>query len=170
VEQKKISAKEAVADIKAGMPDDEMMKKYGLSAKGLQSLFAKLHRAKLITAEEYSRRAAPSEQTLEIVDEGGEKVAPSTEKSLDVLKDFAEKFKFSKEDLGRLKTASLKDIKELMEKYHVSLGDITPLLKSLGISVSSFLAEKADKLKEGKAKVAGKIVEIFTVTSHGKPV
>ena len=50
--QKKISAKEAVDDIKAGMSDDEIMKKYEISAKGLQSLLDKLLKANLLSRAE----------------------------------------------------------------------------------------------------------------------
>ena len=42
MERKKISAREAVADIRSGMNDAGLMKKYGLSADGLQILFDKL--------------------------------------------------------------------------------------------------------------------------------
>lgn len=38
----KVSAKEVLADIRAGMSDRDLMKKYGLSEKGLQSLSKKL--------------------------------------------------------------------------------------------------------------------------------
>jgi len=44
----KIKAKEALADIRAGMDDISLMKKYKLSAKGLQSLFTKLGQAGII--------------------------------------------------------------------------------------------------------------------------
>ena len=37
-----VSAKEILADIKAGMDDTTLMQKYGLSDKGLQSIFKKL--------------------------------------------------------------------------------------------------------------------------------
>lgn len=44
----RISAKEAVKDIRAGMNDIALMKKYGLSAKGLKSLLKKLGQAGII--------------------------------------------------------------------------------------------------------------------------
>ena len=44
----KINAKEALEDIRAGMDDIPLMKKYKLSAKGLQSLFKKLGHAGII--------------------------------------------------------------------------------------------------------------------------
>ncbi len=42
MERRKISAREAVADIRSGMDDSALMTKYGLSAEGLQTLFDKL--------------------------------------------------------------------------------------------------------------------------------
>ncbi|MGO9568750.1 MAG: PilZ domain-containing protein [Desulfomonilaceae bacterium] len=44
----KIKAKQALEDIRAGMDDISLMKKYKLSAKGLQSLFKKLGQAGII--------------------------------------------------------------------------------------------------------------------------
>jgi hypothetical protein len=44
----KINAKEALEDIRAGMDDISLMKKYKLSANGLQSLFKKLGQAGII--------------------------------------------------------------------------------------------------------------------------
>ncbi len=49
-EQKKtLSAKQVVADIREGATDEFLMKKYGVSEKGLQSLFQKLITAKILT-------------------------------------------------------------------------------------------------------------------------
>jgi hypothetical protein len=48
----------------------------------------------------------------------------------------------------------------------MSLGDVTPLLKSLGISTSSFLAEAADKIKAGTTKLADKIAEHVHQAQH----
>jgi PilZ domain len=48
VKRPKINAKEALEDIRAGMDDISLMKKYKLSAKGLQSLFKKLGHAGII--------------------------------------------------------------------------------------------------------------------------
>jgi PilZ domain len=48
VKKPKIKAKEALEDIQAGIDDISLMKKYKLSAKGLQSLFKKLGHAGII--------------------------------------------------------------------------------------------------------------------------
>jgi hypothetical protein len=54
--KQKISAKELLADIRAGMDDPALMKKYGLSAEGLQSALKKLIEAKVITQVELDNR------------------------------------------------------------------------------------------------------------------
>lgn len=56
-EKKTLSAKEVVADVRAAATDDFLMKKYGLTEKGLQSLFQKLIAAKLVTPADLDRRA-----------------------------------------------------------------------------------------------------------------
>jgi uncharacterized protein (DUF433 family) len=52
----RIKARDAVKDIRLGMTDSELMGKYRLSAKGLQSLFLKLLEAKAITHDEMNQR------------------------------------------------------------------------------------------------------------------
>jgi hypothetical protein len=54
----RIKASDAANDIRSGMADSEMMEKYGLSAKGLHSLFLKLLEVKAITQSELNRRRA----------------------------------------------------------------------------------------------------------------
>jgi hypothetical protein len=59
-----VSAKAVVADIKSGVSDAEMMSKYQLSAKGLESLYSKLIERNLVTSAELAgRRAVPSERS-----------------------------------------------------------------------------------------------------------
>ena len=48
-------------DIKSGMTDAELMEKYGLTAKGLASLFRKLVQAKLLDESFVRKRTAPIE-------------------------------------------------------------------------------------------------------------
>jgi hypothetical protein len=51
-----IRAKDIVNDIRAGMTDHELMEKYRLSVKGLQSIFTKLEQVKAVKRSElYSR-------------------------------------------------------------------------------------------------------------------
>ena len=54
--KRQIRIREALADVRSGMTDAELMEKYNLAAKGLQSLFAKLIETELITLEELERR------------------------------------------------------------------------------------------------------------------
>jgi hypothetical protein len=62
-----VSANEILADIKAGMNDGALMRRYGLSAPGLQSVFAKLFKAGALTGSELERRRPSGEQTVEVV-------------------------------------------------------------------------------------------------------
>jgi len=55
--KRSIKAKEVVPDIRAGMTDSELMAKYKLSIKGLQSMFRKLEESKVMRpAELYGRQ------------------------------------------------------------------------------------------------------------------
>lgn len=62
----KIRARDAVNDIRAGMTDAELMEKYELSAKGLQSLLMKLVEVKAVTQTELQQRRAIYQDTLAI--------------------------------------------------------------------------------------------------------
>jgi hypothetical protein len=53
----KIGAREAANDIRSGMTDAELMEKYHLTAKGLESLFRKLVEAKLLDQSFVARTA-----------------------------------------------------------------------------------------------------------------
>ncbi|AFM27493.1 CPBP family intramembrane glutamic endopeptidase [Desulfomonile tiedjei] len=76
---KKISAKEVMLDIRAGLSNHEIGKKYGLSEKGIQSLFDKLYGANLLTEEEHSRRLVSQiRDTGSEGDNGGPAVAEPT--------------------------------------------------------------------------------------------
>lgn len=57
-EKKTLSAMEIVADLRAGAADDFLVKKYGLTEKGLQNLFNKLVDAAVISQAELDRRAS----------------------------------------------------------------------------------------------------------------
>lgn len=63
----KISAKELIADIRAGMDDPALMNKYGLSAQGLQSAFKKVIEAKALKQSELDNRVPLAERTVDIV-------------------------------------------------------------------------------------------------------
>jgi uncharacterized protein (DUF433 family) len=61
-----ISSREAVKDIQSGISDSDLMAKYGLSAKGLQSMFTKLVAAKRITWEEIEERMPTFDSTVDL--------------------------------------------------------------------------------------------------------
>jgi hypothetical protein len=56
--KQQIGAREVVNDVKSGMTDAELGKKYGLSPKGLESLFRKLVAAKLLDESYVLKRSA----------------------------------------------------------------------------------------------------------------
>lgn len=61
-----VDAKQAVDDIRSGMDDAELMKKYGISAKGLESLFSKLCVAGILSQTEFRNRTEQPEATVDI--------------------------------------------------------------------------------------------------------
>jgi DNA-directed RNA polymerase subunit RPC12/RpoP len=68
VAKRKINAHDVMADIRAGVGDFALMEKYGLSAKGLQSLFTKLVDAGLIDSSKLlDQRVPESELTVDLV-------------------------------------------------------------------------------------------------------
>lgn len=54
--KKQIRIKEIVKDIRSGLPDSELIEKYRISAKGLQSVFMKLLEAQAVTDEDLKNR------------------------------------------------------------------------------------------------------------------
>lgn len=66
MEKRKITAREVLEDIRLGKSDSTLMQEYSLSAQGLQSVFRKLLRARLITQKELDDRIPASEQTVDI--------------------------------------------------------------------------------------------------------
>jgi hypothetical protein len=66
METHKISAKEILADIKAGMDNSALMKKYGLSDKGLQSIFKKLMDMGVLKQEELEKRTCSPGKVMDV--------------------------------------------------------------------------------------------------------
>lgn len=60
--KQKVSAKEVVADIRSGVSDADLMAKYNLSTKGLESLFEKLIEKNVLSAADIARRKTPRTQ------------------------------------------------------------------------------------------------------------
>ncbi|MGO9568091.1 MAG: hypothetical protein ACLP5H_11160 [Desulfomonilaceae bacterium] len=67
-----ISAKQVLVDIRAGATDEFLMKKYGVSENGLQSLFQKLVTAKVITQDALNNRASAIEEVEAVIIEEDE--------------------------------------------------------------------------------------------------
>lgn len=68
-EKKRIRVKDILVDIRSGMSEFDLMTKYGLSSRGLQSTFRKLVAAKAIRYDEICDRSASYEDTCEIIDD-----------------------------------------------------------------------------------------------------
>jgi hypothetical protein len=66
--KKIIQARDIVMDIRSGMTDTELMEKYGLSAKGLDSAFQKLVKGRVMTVAEIYGQARSGEDTVVIDD------------------------------------------------------------------------------------------------------
>jgi len=62
-----VDAKKIVRDIRTGKGDAELMRLYGLSAKGLESAFTKLISSRIMTIEEIYGRPSRSEQDTVII-------------------------------------------------------------------------------------------------------
>lgn len=68
-EKKTLSVKMVLADIRGGLTDDELLKKYGISAKGLNSLMGKLVAAGVLKQSELDARSQLFEETVDIDEE-----------------------------------------------------------------------------------------------------
>jgi outer membrane protein assembly factor BamB len=65
-EKVKVQAHEVVADLRAGISDTELMKKYALSARGLLSLYDKLIKVGLVDQAEMDERVQHLETTVDL--------------------------------------------------------------------------------------------------------
>jgi lipopolysaccharide biosynthesis regulator YciM len=66
---RKISAKDIVLDLKAGMTDAELMDKYEISVEGLHDIFSQLVKAKLATNAYFSKRSMKQAEKRAMDDE-----------------------------------------------------------------------------------------------------
>jgi hypothetical protein len=64
--KRKISAKDIITDIREGLTDSELLDKYRLSIKGLQSIFRKLEAVKAIKPSELYGRLPSFDDTIDI--------------------------------------------------------------------------------------------------------
>lgn len=95
----KISARDAVRDIRSGMTDSQLMEKYRLSAKGLQSLVLKLLQARAITAAEIEQRKEAYHDTTAIQQIDGSDIVKDILSGMGDA-DLMEKYHLSSEGLG----------------------------------------------------------------------
>ncbi len=66
MEKRKITARDILKDIRAGVDDSVLMKRYSLSAQGLQSVFNKMVQARIVSEEELDARVPLSARTVDI--------------------------------------------------------------------------------------------------------
>jgi hypothetical protein len=64
--KRKINAKAAVKDIRSGMADSDLRKKYGLSANALDALFSKLIGAGLLNQYDLDQRTTPKDRFVHV--------------------------------------------------------------------------------------------------------
>lgn len=64
-EKTPVSAKRVLADLKAGISDSDLKAKYGLTSRGLQSLFRKLVVAGLVTDIDLQKRLVPERPSVD---------------------------------------------------------------------------------------------------------
>jgi hypothetical protein len=122
--KQKIGAREAVKDIKSGMTDADLMEKYGLSSKGLDSLFEKLVQAKALEESFIHNRTSLA-------------AAVQGSKSEQSSAPVPEPTRGGSETPSELDQAILQDIKdgrhdnEIMRRHEVSPGQLKQIKASL---------------------------------------
>lgn len=148
----KIDAKEALDAIRAGADDQDLMAKYRISAKGLQSLLAKLVEVGAISVEELEKRVSESRGNVVLPPNIGElsksgrrgRAVNAHEAAVDVKSgmsdaDLMEKFKISSKGLqnlfDQLVTAGLVTPSEIDRRsaWVDSTVDLMGILKDLGM-------------------------------------
>lgn len=140
-EKKTLPAKQVLADIRSGMSDSELMNRYLLSGKGLESLLNKMVAAGLLKQSELEARSTLFEGTVDI-DEAlsGKQSVSAADSSQNSLQQFAQKLNIPLEDLEKLRTSSVKEIKDFLEKHNISLSEGKVLLKEFGLRASEMLS------------------------------
>lgn len=143
----KIDAKQAVEDIRAGTDDTALMAKYNVSAKGLESLFAKLVKAGALDSAELDRRHRAFSGTviisrdLEIVAEAEPETSPTAEpEPAQTVKSGQTRSPISARSVAVDVRSGLDD-SALMAKYDLSSQGLDRLLRKL---VSVRVLEQAE--------------------------
>jgi hypothetical protein len=159
--KQKVSAKSVVADIRSGISDDDLMEKYNLTPKGLESLFAKLIEKNIVTASELAGRG-------QVQAKGGEterqKVSPRTpERTAEPALDP----KLAEEVADQVRRGTHKN--ELMVKFGLSPSQLQNLMENLVLG-GYLSAEEIDAGKARKTKpcphCAGTVAEGDTSCTH----
>jgi uncharacterized protein (DUF433 family) len=96
--KRKIKAGDIVNDVRTHMTDPELMAKYDLSARGLQSVFAKLLDARAITRAELDRRPAAHDDKVVIRQIGTTEIVKNIQSGMTDLQ-LMEKYNVSSEGL-----------------------------------------------------------------------
>ncbi len=129
MEKKRVSAKNAVADIRSGMTDAALMSKYGLSDAGLQSLFDKLVTAGYIDLSELLERTAAFLGTVDIPESFAPPEAIKAEDGRQPSKSRATT-RVNAQEAARDIRSGMDDF-ALMRKYQLSAKGLPELFKKL---------------------------------------
>ena len=155
MEKKKISAKEVVTDIRAGMSDSALMKKYLLSNAGLQSLFDKLVTGGYIDLAEIQERTQGFLGTVVISETFLAEALGKAEDSCEPLKSKSAT-RVNAQEAARDVRSGVDDA-TLMEKYRLSAKGLQSLFRKLmavnlirqiDLDRRNFAAEHTVDLKE----------------------
>ena len=129
VEKKKISAKKAVADIRSGMSDADLMSKYLLSNAGLQSLLDKLVTAGYIDLAEILERTPLFLGTVDISESFPQPAAIKAEDGRQSIKSKAETRVNAQEATRDIRSGM--DDSALMQKYRLTSKGLSSLFRKL---------------------------------------
>jgi uncharacterized protein (DUF433 family) len=124
-----VSAKQAVDDILAGKTDEEIMKKYNLSARGLESLFTKLLHAGVVQQSDIDNRMLKSQRShlVDLVDYPELNLPKTQVRARDAVEDIR---------------AGMSDL-QLMEKFNLSAKGLDSLFQKL-IAVGKIRQDELD--------------------------
>ncbi len=152
--KKTIGGKEALDDFRSGMEDSELMEKYGLSSKGLESLFDKLLKAGLIEQWELERRYSPLSQGTAIIDHGFpvQETKPQDKIQPEEQKTHPRKTSTAKINVNEAVSLILSGVGDsaLMEKYNLSSKGLESLFRKLrqgGFVSQEELDQRLDNLE-----------------------
>lgn len=123
-----IDAADAINCIRSGMDHSTLMKRYNLSAKGVQSLFDKLVGAKLITYGEIERRAAQFQESFVLDEQAGAPLTTTEVREADFL-----------DILNRLRSGT--ECSDILEEYDITR---TQLTHTLGVLAERGMATSGE--------------------------